>query len=203
MNNDFNLEELDFVEKPTKKPDKKTFGQLQEWENGFKQFVPSVKGCGPKKEVVRTSGRCKLVKNEGEKESSFSILANQPATNENFASDLLDDVLTVLKPYQKKEVKVPTAKFLHDGKELKLWVSRERKALCVHVEIDMSLDTRLIATRWSGINLIIECVLEIIMKVMEDRRQLKETLKEDAWLAQAVRDAHPKMSDTDIVKELC
>ena len=46
MNNDFNLEELDFVEKPTKKPDKKTFGQLQEWENGFKQFVPSVKGCG-------------------------------------------------------------------------------------------------------------------------------------------------------------
>ena len=39
MNNDFNLEELDFVEKPTKKPDKKTFGQLQEWENGFKQFV--------------------------------------------------------------------------------------------------------------------------------------------------------------------
>ena len=199
MNNDFNLEELDFVEKPTKKPDKKTFGQLQEWENGFKQFVPSVKGCGPKKEVVRTSGRCKLVKNEGEKESSFSILANQPATNENFASDLLDDVLTVLKPYQKKEVKVPTAKFLHDGKELKLWVSRERKALCVHVEIDMSLDTRLIAT----INLIIECVLEIIMKVMEDRRQLKETLKEDAWLAQAVRDAHPKMSDTDIVKELC
>lgn len=152
MNNDFNLEELDFVEKPTKKPDKKTFGQLQEWENGFKQFVPSVKGCGPKKEVVRTSGRCKLVKNEGEKESSFSILANQPATNENFASDLLDDVLTVLKPYQKKEVKVPTAKFLHDGKELKLWVSRERKALCVHVEIDMSLDTRLIATRWSGIS---------------------------------------------------
>ena len=53
------------------------------------------------------------------------------------------------------------------------------------------------------INLIIECVLEIIMKVMEDRRQLKETLKGDAWLAQAVRDAHPKMSDTDIVKELC
>jgi hypothetical protein len=46
-------------------------------------------------------------------------------------------------------------------------------------------------------------VLEIIMKVMEDRRQLKETLKEDAWLAQAVRDAHPTMSDTEIVKELC
>lgn len=53
------------------------------------------------------------------------------------------------------------------------------------------------------INLIIECVLEIIMKVMEERRQLKETVKEDAWLAQAVRDAHPQMSDADIVKELC
>jgi hypothetical protein len=53
------------------------------------------------------------------------------------------------------------------------------------------------------INLIIECVLEIIMKVMEERRQLKETVKEDAWLAQAVRDAHPTMSDAEIVKELC
>jgi len=146
------LDELDFVEKPTRKPDKKTFGQMQEWENGFKQFVPSQKGDGPKKTVVKSSGRCKLVRNEGEKESSYSLLTNQPMTNENFASDMLDDVLTVLKPHLKKEVKVPTAKFLHDEKELKLWVSRERKALCVHVEIDMSLDTRLIATRWSGIS---------------------------------------------------
>lgn len=145
--------ELVFVEKPLRKPDSRIYGRLEKWsDSDFQQFVPAAVGSGNKREVVKSSGRAKLVKNEGEKESSYSLYANVNANDEQFANHILDDVMAVLKDHIKKEVKLPTARFIHDEDAFKVWRSMERGRVAIHAEIDMSLDKTLITKEWARIS---------------------------------------------------
>jgi hypothetical protein len=146
-----NLEDLTFVEKPTKKADKRTLGVLEEWEGtGFKQFIPRASGTGNKKTVVKSNGRCKLVKNEGEKESSFTIMANQSSGNANYAESLMEDVYQTLKPMLKKDFTLPVCKFAVDHNGLKVWHSKKRKKICVYVEMEAGLSGSVLAAEFQN-----------------------------------------------------
>lgn len=147
------LEDLDFIEKPIRKPDARIYGRLEKWQDSdFQQFVPVAKGTGQKREVVKSAGRAKLIKNEGEKESSYSMYVNQDANDPLFAEKMMDDVVSVLKPFMKKEIKTPTARFIHDDEAFKMWRSKERKQIVIHAELDMTLDKTLVSKEWARIS---------------------------------------------------
>lgn len=147
------LEDLQFVEKPLRKPDARIYGRLEKWtDSDFQQFVPTAIGTGQKREVVKSSGKCKLVKNEGEKESSYSLYVNADAKDDLFAEHMIDDIMSVLNTYIKKEVKVPTARFIHDEEAFKMWRSKERGKVVIHTELDMSLDKTLVSKEWARIS---------------------------------------------------
>lgn len=146
-------EDLMFVEKPLRKPDSRVYGRLEKWENSdFQQFVPVASGTGPKREVVKSSGRAKLVRNDGEKDSSYSLYVSQDAHDDMFADKIIEDTMAVLKDFIKKEVKLPTAKFIHDDESIKMWKSKERNRVVLHCEIDSTLDKTLISKEWARIS---------------------------------------------------
>lgn len=145
--------ELVFVEKPLRKPDARVYGRLEKWnDSDFQQFVPTATGTGNKREVIKSSGRAKLVKNDGEKDKSYSLYVNRDANDERFADKMIDDVLAVLKDYIKKEVKLPNAKFIHDDEAIKMWRSVDRGRIVIHSEIDLNLDKNLISREWGRIS---------------------------------------------------
>ena len=147
------FDNMEFIEKPLRKPDKRIVGRLEKWEDSdFQQFVPAQTGCGTKRTVMKSSGRTKLVKNEGEKECSFSLHSNVSSDEENFADKMLEESLSVLKPYIKKEVKLPNAKFIHDEENFKVWKSRDKKTICVHVELDPNENAALVAKEWNRVS---------------------------------------------------
>ena len=145
--------ELVFVEKPLRKADSRIYGRLEKWnDSDFQQFVPAAVGSGNKREVVKSSGRAKLVKNEGEKESSYSLYVNHDAKDEMFAEHMIEDVMSVLNSFIKKEVKLPNAKFIHDEEAFKMWRSKERGRIVIHSELDMTLDKTLVCKEWARIS---------------------------------------------------
>ena len=77
---------------------------------------------------------------------------NEKKFTNAFSEKMLDETLDVLKPYIKKEVKIPNARFLHDEEAFKVWTSREKKAICIHAELDSSLDNSLVAKEWNRIS---------------------------------------------------
>lgn len=145
-------EELMFVEKPIRKPDKRVLGRMESWEDSdFQQFVPVQSGGSYKRSVVKSSGHAKLIKNEGENNSSYTLHVNYPGDDDNFADKMICDVNQALKSYVKKEVPLPTAKFVCNEENLKVWLSRERKKLCFHIELDSVGDINLIRKNFSSI----------------------------------------------------
>lgn len=145
--------ELEFIEKPIRKPDRRVLGRLESWDDSdFKQFVPCASGTGVKRTVMKSSGRAKLVKNEGEKESSYSLLANYKASDANFAEKMIEDVSACLKPHLKKAPKLPSAKFVYEEEGLKIWQSREKKRICVYCEIDKEMEKNLMSSEWGRLS---------------------------------------------------
>ena len=157
--------ELEFIEKPLKKPDEKILGRLEKWnDTGFQQFVPVAHGTGTKKIVMGSANKAKLVKNEGEKESSYSLYCSCNASVEDFADKLLEDTAKVLKPHLKKDFRLPNAKFIRNEETLKVWKSRERKKLCFYVELDEQKDKALLSKDWSTVSYEISKILYSIKK---------------------------------------
>lgn len=147
------LDDLIFIEKPTRKPDRRILGRIEQWEGtDFQQFVPANVGTGPKRTVVKSTGKAKLVKNEGEKDSSYSLLLNEDSKNEFFAEKMLDDTVAVLKPYLKKEVKVPSARFIRDDENIKVWKRKDAKKIALHIELDGTLNKKLLVDEWSKLS---------------------------------------------------
>jgi hypothetical protein len=101
---------------------------------------------------MKSSGRAKPVKNEGEKESSYSLLANYKATDDNFAEKMIEDVSACLKPHLKKAPKLPSAKFVYEEEGLKIWQSREKKRICVYCEIDKEMEKNLMSSEWGRLS---------------------------------------------------
>lgn len=148
---DKNVTELEFVEKPLRKPDRRIYGRMETWQDSdFQQFIPVAHGTGTKREVMKSLGRTKLIKNTGENQSSYSLLANVDAKDEHFADSLSEDVNRLLKPYLKNEPKLPSARFLLDEPNLKIWKSRERGKLVIHCEYDSSSGRAILSNKWNS-----------------------------------------------------
>ena len=66
-----------YVSRPRRKPDSTTKGKLNEWNNGYKEFIPQGQKAS-NRNMLRQLGNSSYYKSEGEKESSYTFHVNVP-----------------------------------------------------------------------------------------------------------------------------
>ena len=130
----------EYSNRPTSKPSERIPGRLVKWEDSdYIEFQP----YGKREEAVRTmlkeTKNLSYYRNEGQKDSSYSLHVNVSGDTADPANALLEKVQKELTPLAKKEPKLAAnVRYLFDGQGLKVWHRKRDKMLCVMIELDTS-----------------------------------------------------------------
>ena len=78
-----------YVSRPRRKPDSTTKGKLNEWNNGYKEFIPQGQKAS-NRNMLRQLGNSSYYKSEGEKESSYTFHVNVPGDSADPVGEAYD-----------------------------------------------------------------------------------------------------------------
>jgi len=137
-------ENITYVTRPKGKPDVTTKGKLNEWANGYKEFVPQ--GQKPSnRTMVRQLGNSSFYRNEGEKESSWSLHLNVDAKDCADPVGALYEQFELLTAAQRKtEPKLPEDSqgrmLFDDGQGLQVWLDTAKGKLSILATLNCSTD---------------------------------------------------------------
>lgn len=128
-----------YITRPKTKPDVTTKGKLNEWRNGYKEFVPV--GSKPSnRTILKQLGDSSFYKSEGEKQSSYSVHLNCDGKSEDPVGELLDQFLVLTEGQRKQLPKLPEGSegrmLLDNGMGLKIWLDREHGKVSILAELD-------------------------------------------------------------------
>ena len=128
-----------YITRPKTKPDVTTKGKLNEWLNGYKEFIPV--GSKPSnRTMLKQLGDSSFYKSEGEKQSSYSVHLNCDGKSEDPVGELLDQFLVLTEGQRKQLPKLPQgfeSRMLFDnGLGLQIWLDRERGKVSIMTELD-------------------------------------------------------------------
>lgn len=129
-----------YISRPKTKPDVTTRGKLNEWRNGYKEFIPV--GSKPSnRTMLKQLGDSSFYKSEGEKQSSYSVHLNCDGKTEDPVAELFDQFLHLTEDQRKALPKLPEGsqgRMLLDNDVLKIWLDSERGKLSILTELDCS-----------------------------------------------------------------
>ena len=132
------------VSRPRRKPDSSTKGRMNEWDNGYKEFVPTGTRESNRK-MLKQLGNSSFYKSEGAKESSYSLHLNVDAKDCEDPVAALHEQFMVLTAEQQKQL--PTLPenqqgrmLLDDGRGLNIWLDTENSKVSILSELDCSPD---------------------------------------------------------------
>lgn len=129
-----------YISRPKTKPDVTTRGKLNEWRNGYKEFIPV--GSKPSNRTMfKQLGDSSFYKSEGEKQSSYSVHLNCDGKTEDPVAELFDQFLHLTEDQRKALPKLPEGsqgRMLLDNDVLKIWLDSERGKLSILTELDCS-----------------------------------------------------------------
>lgn len=128
-----------YITRPKTKPDATTKGKLNEWRNGYKEFIPV--GSKPSnRTMLKQLGDSSFYKSEGEKQSSWSVHLNVDGKSEDPVGELLDQFLILTEGQRKTLPKLPEGSegrmLLDNGMGLKIWLDREHGKVSILTELD-------------------------------------------------------------------
>lgn len=131
--------ENQYITRPKTKPDATTKGKLNEWRNGYKEFIPV--GSKPSnRTMLKQLGDSSFYKSEGEKQSSWSVHLNVDGKSEDPVGELLDQFLILTEGQRKTLPKLPEGSegrmLLDNGMGLQIWLDRERGKVSILSELD-------------------------------------------------------------------
>ena len=115
-----------YVTRPKGKPSVTTKGKLNEWDNGYKEFIPQ--GQKPSnRTMLRQLGNSSFYRSEGEKESSWSLHLNVGAKDcADPVAALHEQFLFLTEGEQKQQPKMPEGSegrmLYDDGQGLQIWL---------------------------------------------------------------------------------
>lgn len=131
------------VSRPRRKPDSSTKGRMNEWDNGYKEFVPTGTRESNRK-MLKQLGNSSFYKSEGEKESSYSLHLNVDGKSEDPVAEMFEQfkVLTAEQQKQKPSLsEVGEGRMLLDnGDGLQIWLDTENSKVSILSELDCSPD---------------------------------------------------------------
>lgn len=115
-----------YLARPRTKPDATTKGKLNEWNNGYKEFIPQ--GQKPSnRTMLKQMGNSSFYRSEGEKESSYSLHLNVDAKDcADPVAALHEQFLFLTEGELKQMPKLPEGSegrmLFDDGQHLQVWL---------------------------------------------------------------------------------
>ncbi len=124
-----NTDNTNYVARPKGKPDVTTKGRMNEWANGYKEFVPQ--GQKPSnRTMLKQVGGSSFYKSEGAKESSFSLHLNVDA------KDCADPVAALHEQFLEEG---SDGRMLFDnGGSLKVWLDSAKGEVAILTRLSCS-----------------------------------------------------------------
>ena len=128
-----------YVSRPKGKPDMTTKGKLNEWSNGYREFIPQGSREN-QREMLKQLGESSFYKTNGKKDSSWSVHLNCDGKSEDPVGELLDQFLILTEGERKHLPKLPEGSegrmLLDNGMGLQIWLDRERGKVSILTELD-------------------------------------------------------------------
>ena len=131
-----------YLSRPKTKPEVTTKGKLNEWSNGYKEFIPQ--GQKPSnRTMLKQMGNSSFYRSEGEKESSYSLHLNVDAKDCADPVAALHEQFMFLTEGERKQMpKLPEGsegRMLFDnGQDLKIWLDHQTGKLTILTELECS-----------------------------------------------------------------
>ena len=115
-----------YVTRPKGKPSMTTKGKLNEWANGYKEFIPQGQKAS-NRTMLKQLGNSSFYRSEGEKESSWSLHLNVAAKDcADPVGEMFDQFLHLTEGERKTAPKLPEGaegRMLYDdGQGLQIWL---------------------------------------------------------------------------------
>lgn len=135
-----NPDNTSYVTRPKTKPDVTTKGKLNEWANGFKEFVPQ--GQKPSnRTMLKQLGNSSFYRSEGEKESSYSLHLNVDGRSDDPVGEMFEQFKLLTAGQQKQMPKMPEDSegrmLLDDGRTM-VWLDSEHGEVTVMTRLACS-----------------------------------------------------------------
>ena len=132
-----------YLTRPKTKPAETLKGKLNKWDNGYAEFIPQ--GQKPSnRSMLKQVGGNSFYKNEGEKESSYSLHLNVDGASEDPVAEMAELFLNLTKDQQKTKPQLPESlqgRMLYDDKKgLKVWLDTNTKKVTILACLDCTPD---------------------------------------------------------------
>lgn len=128
-----------YIARPKSKPNSTLKGKLNEWDNGYKEFIPQGTRES-QRQMFKQLGDSSFYKTTGKKESSWSVHLNCDGKSEDPVGELLDQFLALTEGQRKQLPKLPEGSegrmLLDNGMGLQIWLDRERGKVSILTELD-------------------------------------------------------------------
>ena len=128
------------VSRPRRKPDSSTKGRMNEWDNGYKEFVPTGTRESNRTEIKRV-GDSSFYKTSGQKESSYSIHVNVDGESADPIGEAFDIFKVLTEGQRKTEPKLPEGEgrmLLDNGNGLQIWLDTDNGEVTIQARLACS-----------------------------------------------------------------
>lgn len=132
-----------YISRPKTKPSSSTKGKLNEWDNGYKEFVPA--GTRESnRQMLKQMGDSSFYLNQGKKESSYSLHLNVDGESQDPVAEMFDIFMHLTEAQRKSLPKLPEGsqgRMLFDnGEGLQIWHDSEASKLTILAQLECSAD---------------------------------------------------------------
>ena len=132
-----------YVSRPKTKPSSSMKGKLNEWDNGYKEFVPA--GTRESNRTMfKQLGPSSFYKSEGTKESSYSIHVNVDGNCADPVNEAFEVFKALTAEQAKQAPKMPEGsegRMLFDnGEGLQIWHDSEANKLTIMAQLECTAD---------------------------------------------------------------
>jgi len=133
-----------YVSRPKGKPSVTTKGKLNEWDNGYMEFIPQ--GQKPSnRTMLKQLGNSSFYRSQGEKESSWSLHLNVGAKDcADPVGEMFDQFMLLTEAERKTAPKLPPDSegrmLMDNGQGLQIWLDRGHGRVTILAELRCDTD---------------------------------------------------------------
>ena len=130
--------ETNYVTRPKGKPEVTTKGKMNEWSNGYREFIPQ--GTRENnRQMLKQLGDSSFYKTEGKKESSYSLHLNVDGESQDPVGEMFEQFMVLTEGQRKEKPAMEEGaegRMLFDnGSSLKVWHDTANGKLCILTEL--------------------------------------------------------------------
>lgn len=132
-----------YISRPKGKPTSTTKGKLNEWSNGYREFIPQDQKPS-NRTMLKQLGNSSFYKSEGEKESSYSLHLNVDGESQDPVAEMFDLFMHLTEQQRKQLPQLPEGSqgrmLFDDGHSLKVWLDHATGKVSILAELECTPD---------------------------------------------------------------